>query len=118
MHVLVSAEDSESFLVEELRRGFRHGRTETLAPRLVASDVVLQPVAPPTLVFARQLLPDVEEQEAQSIAMWSERLFAALANQLPEEQPWRLHVLPHYGSGSAGQNRCRLIRESLTVLNA
>ncbi len=116
MHYLLTDNDAEPFLIEELRRGFPPARHERRAPALVATDFILQPEAPPALVFARQLLPDAEEHEAPSITAWSERLFTAAVARLPENQPWRLHILPHYGSGAAGQHRCRLIREAFHEL--
>jgi 23S rRNA (cytidine2498-2'-O)-methyltransferase len=116
MHFLLSAEQSEPFLLEELRRGFPHATHAVRLPGFLASDLALQPEAPPTLVFARQFLPDAEERHAPSIAAWSECLFEAVLARLPEGQPWLLHIAPHYGSGRAGQHRCRLIRESFRKL--
>ena len=112
MHALLSAEDSEPFLVEELRRAFPHTTHDVRAPGLLESELALQPEAPPTLVFERQLLPDATACEATSITAWSNCLLTTVAGRLPESQPWLLHVVPHYGSGAAGLHRCRLIRQS------
>ena len=38
------------------------------------------------------------------------------AGGLPDEQPWQLHIVAHYGVGSAGQHRCELIRAALREL--
>ncbi len=116
MHLLLSAEESEPFLIEELRRSFPHRPVESIVPGLLSSDFVLQPEAPPTLVFARQLLPDAQEFSAPSIAAWSERLFAEVVPRLAEAKPWRLQVVPHFGVEQAGRNRCRLIREAFREL--
>jgi hypothetical protein len=116
MHFLVSDAECEQFLIDELRRSFAQDRHEVRAPGLVATSIDLQPEAPPTLVFARQFLPDAQEHEASSIAAWSQHLLAAAMERLPVEGPWRLHVVAHYGSGSAGQHRCRLIHQSTREL--
>jgi 23S rRNA (cytidine2498-2'-O)-methyltransferase len=116
MHVLLSADESDAFLLEELRHTFPNCRHEPVGPGLVASDLALQPEAPPTLVFARQCLPESVEHQAPSIGAWSEVLLGTVVPQVPEQQPWLLHIVPHYGAGDAGRNRCRLIRESFLDL--
>jgi 23S rRNA (cytidine2498-2'-O)-methyltransferase len=118
MHLLLSAEDCEPFLLEELQRAFAQGRHTAIGPRLVAGDFLLQPAAPPRLVFSRQLLPNAVEQQALSISAWSEVLLATVIPNLPEGLPWRMQVVPHYGSGTAGLHRCRLIREATRSLLA
>ncbi|HNU49970.1 MAG TPA: SAM-dependent methyltransferase [Verrucomicrobiota bacterium] len=62
------------------------------------------------LVFARQLLPGAHRVSIPSIRAGAQTLFEAIAGGLGEGCPWLLHVVPHYGSGDAGGNRCRLIR--------
>ena len=116
MHLLVSTEESEPFLIEELRRSFPHIPVESIFPGLLSSDFALQPEAPPALVFARQLLPDAVEVSAPSIALWSERLFTEVVPRLAESKPWQLQVEPHFGAANAGRNRCRLIREAFRDL--
>jgi 23S rRNA (cytidine2498-2'-O)-methyltransferase len=111
MHLLLTERGSEPFLIQELRRAFPHSLYQVRAPGLVASDFFLQPELPPTLVFVRQVLPNAEPQQAESISLWAQRLVGAV-HSLPPAQPWNLHIVPHYGSGEAGQNRSRLIRES------
>ena len=111
MHLLLSADESEPFLLEELRRTFPHSAVNAIAPGLLASDFLLQAEAPPAMVFARQLLPDAVEMSAPSIATWGERLFSEVVPRLVESKPWQLHVVPHFGVDQAGRNRCRLIRE-------
>jgi 23S rRNA (cytidine2498-2'-O)-methyltransferase len=113
MHLLLSAEECEAFLLDELRRGWPGGSHLALGGQWVSTDAVLQADRPPCLVFARQVLPDAREETAASISAWSERLLAAVVSGLPEDQPWLLHVEPHFGTGTAGRNRCRLIVDSL-----
>src|ERR1041385_6253773 len=112
MHLLLGAVDSDSFLLDELRRDFPNGKHQRIAAGLVETDAEFQAVAPQTLVFAKQLLLDATRHEAPSIAGWSQRVMA-VAGALPENQPWQLHIVPHFGAESAGRNRCRLILEAL-----
>jgi 23S rRNA (cytidine2498-2'-O)-methyltransferase len=86
----------EPFLLDELRRAFPDAGHQTLGAGLVRTDAVLQPSAMPTMAFARQLLPLSEALNAVSIREWSERLFEAVGARVPEGQPWRLHIAPHY----------------------
>jgi len=67
----------------------------------------------PRLAFARQFLPDAQDREAASVRAWAGHLLASILPVLPDEQPWSLHVLPHYGRGTAGRHRCRLIRQAV-----
>jgi 23S rRNA (cytidine2498-2'-O)-methyltransferase len=113
MHLLISADESAPFLKEELTRTFPGVEVNFPMPDLLQAEFPLDAAEAPTLVFSRQVLPHAEEVHAESIGEWSRQLFARVAAQLPEMQPWRLHLMPHYGEGIAGQNRCRLIRESL-----
>ncbi|MBI5801244.1 MAG: hypothetical protein HZA92_11070 [Verrucomicrobia bacterium] len=116
MNLFLSAPDDGPFLLDELQRTFATAQSELLAPALVRSDLILQPAAPPTLAFARQLLPMALAVNALSIREWSEQLFAAVSAQLPEGQPWRLHIAPHYGAGGAGVNRAQFVREAFSDL--
>lgn len=115
MHYLLSAQASERFLLEELKRAFPDRTHRLVGPGLVASDFALEPGRAPVLAFARQCLPEAAELQAGSIRAWAERLWEAVAR-LPEGQPWRLHIAPHYGTGPAGHSRCRLIRHELIEL--
>ncbi len=116
MHVILSAPESELFLLEELRRGFPHAVHGTRAPGLIVSNLGLQPEAPPTLAFARQLLPDVTEHAASSVSAWALTLLESIGRRMPEGQPWLLHIEPFYKRGSAGLHRCKLIREAFREL--
>ena len=113
MHYFLCDDGCEPFLLDELRRCHPQQQHRQHAPRWIASDVPLSMAAPPLLVFSRQCLPDAVEHEAQSIGAWSQVLLAAVLGVLPEGQPWRLHIVPVYGEGAAGQHRCALIVEAL-----
>ena len=116
MQLLLVDAGCEPFLLDELARCAPGAAHQLLAPGLVAADLAWPAQGPPRLVFARQLLPDAEAHEAASIAAWAQRLAEAAVKALPEREPWRLHVAPHYAldeTGRAGENRCRLIREAL-----
>lgn len=112
MQILLCDCGSEPFLIDELKRAFPGGHHDPQGPGLVISDFVLQPEAPPILVFSRQLLPDADLMEAKSISEWGGILLNAVA-QLPEGTPWHLQIDPHYGRGAAGQQRCHLIRQTV-----
>lgn len=113
MHLLISAEESAPFLEAEVSRAFPGTLLPSPAPDVAAADFELSASAPPIFVFSHQFLPHAAEHQAASIGEWGRLLFDRIATQLPEGQPWRLHIAPQYGEGAAGQNRCRLIRESL-----
>ncbi len=144
MNLFLTEPGDEPFLLDELRRALPDAGHGTLAAGLVQSDAVLQPNAVPTLAFARQLLPNAEAVTAVSIREWSERLFDAVVARVPEGQPWRLHIAPHYeaanaisrnpsprpaplrrgkeresergGANGAGENRAQFIREAFQDL--
>ncbi len=113
MHVLLSAEECDQFLLGELRRNCPDEPHEPGFGGLIFTELNLQPEAPPAFVFARQFLPNVEEHQADSVSIWIGRVVGLIASRLPESQPWLLHVVSAYGSGPAGRNRCRLIREGI-----
>ncbi len=113
MHAILSAEESERFLMTEVQRAWPKANHSLPAPGLICTDAAIPLELPPRLVFARQLLPDASIEAAASISAWSERLFSVITAVGREGEPWRLHVEPHYGSGTAGRNRCRLIVDSL-----
>jgi 23S rRNA (cytidine2498-2'-O)-methyltransferase len=113
MHLLISADESQSFLREELERMRPGAKLESVAENVFAADFALDVDPPPTLAFSRQCLPDTVKHHAESIGAWGRLLMEQIVAQLPDAQPWRLHLMPHYGEGAAGQNRCRLIREAL-----
>lgn len=116
MHLFLTEPGDEPFLCDELKRTFFGAEAELLASGLLRTDLVLQTTTPLTLAFARQLLPNAQAVSAVSIREWSERLFEAVASHLPEGQPWRLHIAPHYGAEGAGENRAQFIREAFQEL--
>jgi 23S rRNA (cytidine2498-2'-O)-methyltransferase len=113
MHLLLCDRDGEPFLLAELQRGFPRARREARAPGLLESDFTFAPDAVPALAFARQFFPAAEQRQAASINAWVDLLLSAMLAKLPDDQPWQLQVTPHYGAAGAGQNRCRLIQETL-----
>ncbi len=115
-HLLLTEPGDEPFLDAELCRAFPDAAHVMLATGLVQTDAVIQPAAVPTLAFVRQILPDAEAVSAVSIREWSERVFAAVITRVPEGQPWRLHLAPHYGAAGAGENRAQFIREAFQEL--
>lgn len=114
MHLVLSAEASESFLEAELHRQWPGGDWKQLAPRLWQVDAPLCPEAPPRLVFARQAWLEASAVAATSISQWSQLLLDRLrAAGLDGDEPWLLQIDPHYGTETAGLNRCKLIAEAL-----
>jgi 23S rRNA (cytidine2498-2'-O)-methyltransferase len=113
MHAILSAEESEPFLAAELQHVWPKANHQLSGPHLFSTDADIQSELPPRLVFSRQFLPNASQETAGSISVWSERLNSAITSAWTEDGPWSLHVEPHYGSGTAGRNRCRLIVESL-----
>ena len=109
MYLLLWAEDSEAELRTELAQSWPGASVESAAASLGTSTASLpgglivswsrSPSLPlPHLAFARQLLPDPLPQRAESIRDWAGRLFEAVADTLPDDQPWSLHIEPHYGA--------------------
>lgn len=115
MHLFLTEPGDEPFLGDELKQTFVGAEMELLAPGLVRSAVALNSAAAPALAFARQTLPEAHAVSAASIREWSERLLEAVSR-LPEGQPWRLHLAPHYGGEGAGENRMRFIRDAFREL--
>lgn len=129
---LLAAPDTEALLREELQRWFPSISTGLMAPQLLTcpsgslaanagpadgtADAGDRPdglAGVPPLVFARQVLPAAQGVAVPSIRAGAEAVVAAVLGRLPDAQPWLLHVAPRYGSGDAGQNRCRLIHEAV-----
>jgi 23S rRNA (cytidine2498-2'-O)-methyltransferase len=112
MHLLLWAEDSEAELRSELAHSFGEGSLEPAdaspasgppppAGGLFVSWSCGPSLRLPHLVFARQFLPDVAPVRVESIRGWASRICEAIAGVLPDEQPWSLHVEPHYGTRAA-----------------
>ena len=116
MHLFLSAEEGERFLVEELPRAVPGATVGVIAPGLLRAEL---PQAGPEnllLAFARQMLPEAIAVQAPSINAWAGQLFDAIVARVPEPSPWHLHIDAHYAAAGAGQNRCELIRERVIEL--
>jgi len=106
MHCFLTDELSEPYLINELRRVNPTGEHSSFADQWVSTNVE---VVDAPLAFARQTLPKAQRIEVPSINSAANALLLATVDALPKDQPWRLHVIPVYGQGNAGQNRCQLI---------
>lgn len=113
MHRLFTEDGAEEFLVDELRRGWPSGRHGAEGSRWIWTDAPLEQSERPLLAFCRQALVNARNLRAPSINRWAEQLTERLTEELPEGQPWRLHIWPDYGTGKAGVHRCALIRAAV-----
>jgi 23S rRNA (cytidine2498-2'-O)-methyltransferase len=101
MHLLLWAEDSEAELLSELSQSFPGLVTKPHQPGFIEAGFnIVAGQRLPHLAFARQLLPDARAVRAESIRGWAHELFEAVAGVLPDDQPWSLHLEPHYGARS------------------
>jgi 23S rRNA (cytidine2498-2'-O)-methyltransferase len=99
MHLLICADDSESELVSELSESFPSAAIRGVRELAVEADFRIGAGEPlPRLAFARQLLPDASPVSCESIGGWVRLLFDRIVGVLPDDQPWVLHVVPHYGA--------------------
>ena len=112
MHLFLTDHESEPHLIAELARSYPECRPGAEVPGAVRADLPAGEV-PTAVAFSRQCLPDAREVRAASVREWSTALLESVAGVLPDDQPWRLHILPRYGSGKAGENRCGFIRAAL-----
>jgi 23S rRNA (cytidine2498-2'-O)-methyltransferase len=103
MHLLICADDSEPELRLEIAQAFPEAAVHEEKPSLLAAGFPLPSGQQlPYLVFARQLFPHVSPTKADSISGWARAIFEHLVGCLPENEnePWALHVEPHYGTRS------------------
>lgn len=142
-HLLLGAEDSEAELQRELLRAFPGVRLAPVKPLLFEAEFTPPPDRPfPHLPHARQFFPRAIRVQAESIRLWAEAILQQLDTGLPQDQPWILHIEPHYGARqvhrmgarawhtqsrskhpvvrtqstfdpAAGRHRCELVREAL-----
>jgi 23S rRNA (cytidine2498-2'-O)-methyltransferase len=120
MHLLLWAEDSAAELRAELALAaaelggdraagagvlrepgqqlrISHSILQSQRPAFIEADFGIEAGKPlPQLVFARQLLPHAQPVRAESIRAWAGTLFETIAVALPEQQPWSMHLEPHY----------------------
>lgn len=79
---------------------------------------VFAPDAPPAtlLAFARQALPHARITAVPSVRAAAEALAHEVIHATDDDARWRLHIASCYGSGRAGENRCRLIDEGFVEI--
>src|SRR6185369_11968974 len=97
-HLFLWAEDSERELNLELAQAFPGARIEQIHSRLLqlTSEMSLD-LRLPCLVFSRQFLPFTRTIRAESIRIWASEVTGVIIESLPANQPWVLHIEPHYG---------------------
>lgn len=116
MHAWWSPLDSVSFLESELKRAFPEQNLIPVAPGFLAVTAGDNDPAPPVMAFAAQALPGAESVLVPSIRVIAETLVARILKAFPEDAPWRMHVVPCYGEGSAGEHRCQLIDDAVVEI--
>ncbi len=94
MLLVLAAADSRDALERELLRTFSGRWREPVSGLFECEATAELGAALPTLVFARQLLPDARAVNAPSIRIWAERIADAILGVLPDGEPWSLHVFP------------------------
>ena len=113
MDLLLSVPEFDSELRAEIARNHPGTAVESVFPGLLQVDLPRTGTAPFPLVFSRQCLPDAQPVTCASVRTGAEAILEKIVGILPDSAPWRLQVVPCYGLGTAGQNRCRLIREAV-----
>ncbi len=115
MHAWWSPDDSVSFLEAELARAFPGCSLKRLAPGFLgiedAPDAGRIPMA-----FAGQALPAAEMVAVTSIRVMAEALAHRILEQFSDDGPWRMHLTPCFGQGTAGEHRCSLIDEAVVEI--
>jgi 23S rRNA (cytidine2498-2'-O)-methyltransferase len=98
-HLLLCAGDSTNELRAEVSRAWPASDFQEIKPLVFeAAFPIHAGDRLPFLPHARQFLPNAAATTAESIRGWSEQLLRVIAAQVPENQPWTLHVEPHYGA--------------------
>jgi 23S rRNA (cytidine2498-2'-O)-methyltransferase len=99
MHLLLWAEDSETELRQELAQAWPGAHVELMGSSMFATEFDLVSGARlPHLAFARQWMPNARAAQGESIRAWAGELFETITRALPEDQPWSLHLEPHYST--------------------
>jgi 23S rRNA (cytidine2498-2'-O)-methyltransferase len=112
MHFWWSPADSVSHLESELTRAFPGRPLLRPAPGFVGVEAV-DAACPPVMAFAAQTLPDASVLAIPSIRSVADVLVDRIVDGFPEDGPWRMHVVPCFGQGTAGEHRCALIQEAV-----
>lgn len=97
MILFLSAAGDDAGLLAELGRGEPAWLGRVERPGLVALDLPPAAEVLPALALARQTFLNAERVAAPSVNSWARAIVERLLSQLSDDQPWRLHVLPHYG---------------------
>ncbi|MBM3877988.1 MAG: hypothetical protein FJ386_14975 [Verrucomicrobia bacterium] len=113
MHLLLAAAGCGPLLIEELRQAQPSARHKLRDERWVESDTPLEEACGHGLAFARQVFVEARACAAASVREWSTLLAGAVRSRVPDGMPWRVHVAPCYGEGTAGSHRCELILEAM-----
>ncbi|MEY4387775.1 MAG: hypothetical protein RLY20_3058 [Verrucomicrobiota bacterium] len=100
MHLFLASADAEPELRAELAEVFPGVSVCEVSPLLFGIDAApaSQSDPWPQLVFSRQLLPNARVVRAESIRAWAAMIADAVMGVVPEDQPWTLHIEPHYGA--------------------
>ncbi|HTI68637.1 MAG TPA: SAM-dependent methyltransferase [Candidatus Limnocylindria bacterium] len=113
MDLLLSVPEFDDELRSEIARNYAGTSVQAAAPGVLLAHLPRTTTAPFPLVFARQCLPNAQFLACPSVRAAAEFLVSAIIGVIPDGSPWRLHVVPCYGIGTAGLNRCRLIQEAV-----
>jgi 23S rRNA (cytidine2498-2'-O)-methyltransferase len=65
------------------------------------------------MAFAGQALPNAEMVAVPSIRVMAEALAQRILEQFSDDAPWRMHLTPCFGQGTAGEHRCMLIDDAV-----
>ena len=113
MHFWWSPADSLSHLESELVRAFPGRALVRPAPGFVGVEVGDAGGSPPLMAFAAQVLPEASVATIPSIRSVADGIVDRMVGGISEGDPWRLHVAPCFGQGTAGEHRCALIEEAV-----
>ena len=98
MQLFLAGDDSEVELRAELTSLFPLAEPRLVQPLIFELPDPLPGSELPHIAFARQWFPNAQAAGAESIGGWVRHLFNAILPHIPDGQPWRLHVEPHYGA--------------------
>jgi 23S rRNA (cytidine2498-2'-O)-methyltransferase len=98
MHVFLCADDAEAELRAELADSMPDATLSPAGPLMFGLELATMPPRLPHLVFARQWLPFACSAEAESIRAWARLVAGRVIGVLPDDQPWLMHIEPHYGA--------------------